>query len=258
MNKSSYILIIITLFCYTSCRTAKSIHSKEIAAVISAEEKEKIEVLQQIPNAQFNFNLITAKAKVAISSKGNTQNVTFNIRMKKDEKIWISVNAIGSIEVARILLTPDSVKIIDRINNKYIVKDYVFISNLLKNEVSFFSMQDLMIGNVPLPLLVNNLRVMSNSENILLSNSVDEKKSTITLLKSTYKMLQLTVIDTFSNKNLKIDYADQRPIEGQNFPYLINSIASSEKESVKLDIQFVKVEKVSSLEFPFNIPKRFE
>ena len=48
-----------------------------------------------------------------------------NIRMQKDSVIWISATALLGIEAVRLLITPDSFKMINRlISEEYFTLDY--------------------------------------------------------------------------------------------------------------------------------------
>lgn len=226
---------------------------------VSAEELLKQSLLTKIPNANFNFNYLQAKAKVQANVKDKDYNLNFNIRIQKDERIWISVNAIAGIEVARILINKDSVRIIDRINNQYLVKDYDFISGMLNMKVNYEMIQNLMLGNSPILLNNESLSVKQDDLNYVLTAKSNESLSNFAYRKTDTKLSEFSLEETtIEKRSIKVQYNDYRMIEDANFPFLINSIASSQKESLKLNVQYTKVEKLNSLEFPFNVPKRFE
>ncbi|RYG21494.1 MAG: DUF4292 domain-containing protein, partial [Chitinophagaceae bacterium] len=58
---------------------------------------------------------------------GNENNVTMLIRIEKDKKIWVSVTAIAGIEVARAVITPDSLLLRDNLNKTYARKPFSYI-----------------------------------------------------------------------------------------------------------------------------------
>lgn len=260
--KSKYIAIAMLSFSLflTACKSRQYIKNSETEKTsVSAEELLKQSLLSKIPNANFNFNYLQAKAKVQANVKDKDYNLNFNIRIQKDEKIWISVNAIASIEVARILINKDSVRIIDRINNQYLVKDYDFLSDMLNTKVSYEMIQNLMIGNSPILMNNESLTLKQDDLNYVLIAKSDESFSNFAFRKTDTKLAEFSLEEnTEAKRNIKVQYNDYRLIEEANFPFLINSIASSQKESLKLNVQYTKVEKLNSLEFPFNVPKRFE
>lgn len=253
------VLLSFSLF-LTACKSRQYISdTKTEKSTVSAEELLKQSLINKIPNANFNFNYLQAKAKVQANVKDKDYNLNFNIRMQKDERIWISVNAIASIEVARILINKDSVRIIDRINNQYLVKDYDFLSDMLNTKVSFEMIQNLMIGNSAILMNNESLSLKQDELNYVLTAKSLESMSNYSYRKSDTKLTEFSLEEnTDAKRSIKVQYNDYRLIENTNFPFLINSIASSQKESLKLNVQYTKVEKLNSLEFPFNVPKRFE
>jgi hypothetical protein len=227
--------------------------------IVSEEELLKQALLSKIPSSNFDFNFLQAKAKVQANVKSKDYSLNFNVRMQKDEKIWISVNAIGSIEVARILITKDSVRIIDRINNQYLVKDFDFLSAMLNTDVDFTMIQNLMLGNAPVFANNESLILKQDDQNYQLSSKLAEILINYSFRKEDTKLSAFILEeDTELKRNIRVNYSDYRLVENNNFPFLINSIASSQKESLKLNVQYTKVEKLNNLEFPFNVPKRFE
>ncbi len=244
----------------SACRSSKKITNTDTSELkTSVEDVQKENRIKSIPSANFDFNFLQAKAKVAASSKGKNYNLTFNIRMQKNEIIWISVNAIGSIEVARVLLNKDSVRIIDRINNQYLVKDYDFLSEMLNVPLDFISIQNLILGNAPEIEKAKSWNYKESEESYQLGKSMDDLDYLYTFRNADNKLAVFTLQENSTEpKSLRVEYGDFRAIDGGSLPFLINTLASSQKESLKLDVQYTKVEKQNNLDFPFNVPKRFE
>lgn len=257
--------IFITSFCLCSiilfsCKT-RSLESKTETPKVELSKTDalRINAISKIEEANFDFNYLSAKAKVKVNREGKDFNLTFNIRMQKNEKIWISVNAIASIEVARIMLTKDSVKVIDRINKQYLVKDYAFLSEVLKSEVDFFTIQNMMIGNAPNDLNYKRADFTELPNFYEFSGKEKGRQFIVHLRKEDVKLHSLNFTEGSNEKrSISVDYSGFKLVENANFPFLINSKASSQKESVSLNVEYQKVEKVVNLDFPFNIPKRFE
>ena len=65
----------------------------------------------------------TAQLKGKAQFNGNQYPINAQLRMRKDSVIWISASAFLGIEAARLLLTPDSFKMINRLNSTYISSD---------------------------------------------------------------------------------------------------------------------------------------
>ena len=255
MNKRIWIALIAMIFTLNACRVAKTITAKIAAPTLTAEAKERLNFIQELPSHQFKYELLTAKAKVAFKSKSQSQNLTLNFRMQSAQKIWVSVNALGSLEVARVLLTKDSVKILNRLNNEFNEGDYAYLSNLINYPISFDLIESLLIGNIPSQIDPSKASFETNADQFNFTQTEGNKVLNAIFQKANYKSSEWKLSDTLTKKSLVINYDDYKSIDTYLFPSLINVQAISPKDLVKLNIQFVKIEKVNSLVFPFNDPK---
>lgn len=261
MNRNIlYLLIVLLGFSASGCKVKKVPQSAAHTQLeLSKEDAFKIKLIDDIHKTTFDFNYVTAKAKVKITREGKDFSLTFNIRAQKNERVWISVNALGGIEVARVLMTKDSVKIIDRFSKQYHAADYTFLSGILKTDVNFQLIQDLMFGNSP-----NEYNYMESaiSQNEATYQFVGKNKTSnfeIEVRKDDFRLHTISLTDLNDIKRtVKAGYSGYKSLDQSIFPYLINATASSQKEAVTLNLEYVKVEKVNNLEFPFNVPKNFD
>jgi hypothetical protein len=79
---------------------------------------ERALAMHQAPSRYYS-----AKADVELSMPDEQRSFKAHLRSVKDSAIWASVVPLLGIEAARVLLTPDSLKIMDRINDRYFVGD---------------------------------------------------------------------------------------------------------------------------------------
>lgn len=261
MNKHSlYLFIILFSFTVSACRVKKVEQRAESEKIkISKEEEFKLKFIESIQSSYFDYNFLSAKAKVKVNRAGTDFTLTFNIRAQKDQRIWISANAIGGIEVARVLLTTDSVKILDKLSKRYIAADYKYLSELLKTNVDFLMMQDLLFGNAPHQFNYKEASVLQNELTVQFNGVENKTAYAIDLHKADLRLQKISLSEiSESKRTVEVDYGGYKLVDNSNFPYLISSVARSQKESLSLNLEYVKVEKVNNLEFPFNVPKNFE
>ncbi len=261
MNKLSiYIFCALFTFGISSCRVKKLEPRTESQKIeISKEEEIKLKFIEGIQSSYFDYAFLSAKAKVKVNRAGTDFTLTFNIRAQKDQKIWISANAIGGIEVARVLLTIDSVKILDKLSKRYITGDYKYLSELLKTNVDFYMMQDLLFGNAPHNFNYKEATILQNESTVQFNGIENITTYAIDLHKVDLRLQRISLIESAENKRtVEVNYGGYKLVDNSNFPHLISSAATSQKESLSLNLEYVKVEKVNNLEFPFNIPKNFD
>ena len=74
-------------------------------------------------NAINDVRYYSAKADVDMKDSANAQGFKAHLRCVMDSAVWLSVVPALGIEVARALLTPDSLKVIDKLGDHYWVGD---------------------------------------------------------------------------------------------------------------------------------------
>ncbi|MDG1188965.1 MAG: DUF4292 domain-containing protein, partial [Flavobacteriales bacterium] len=74
--------------------------------------------------------------------------ITAQLRMRKDSVIWMSMSALMGIEAARVHITPDSVKLINRLNATYFVGGIESLSEEYNLPFSFYELQDLLLAAI--------------------------------------------------------------------------------------------------------------
>jgi hypothetical protein len=112
-------LVFVVAMVMTSCAGTRLVNGK--VKDVSPET-----ILSEMNAALVQCNTLSGKAQISIEAE-NTQQVSIDITMQTDSFIGLSFRVLG-IEGARVLITPDSVRIIDRINKQYLPRDIQFFS----------------------------------------------------------------------------------------------------------------------------------
>jgi len=160
-NKFSAGLLAICLIWFSAChkqRTSKrnkdnpvadSSLSQTIPPIIDSLKTGTPENVEPVKINEIAFSYLTAKSKVSLASKSqNFDNANVNIRMKKDSVIWLSVTGVG-LEIARGLITRDSIVFMDKIHRDYFVFNYEQLSKKYNFDLNFDLLQAMIIGNLP-------------------------------------------------------------------------------------------------------------
>ena len=213
---------------------------------------------------QVDFKYLTAKSKVSFKSKEqDINNANVNLRIAKDSLIWLSVSGVG-VEVARALITKDSVIIMDRIHREYSVFDYPSLSQRFNFNLNFGLIQSLLVGNLPLPKepaqRVKNdkdfLLLRQHEGKVLLDNYIGEENR---------KLKKLLVIEQPTKNSLTLDYEDFTALNNFLFPYTslvtvdYKSKSDGQPYQTVLRIRHNKVELTDKNPgFPFTVPSKFE
>ena len=158
MKVSKYLLVLLFAVSLGSCHRTKTVAKTEtqlptptpsqtpvvMVPVIDANVQS---LLKSLNKNELQFKEVAAKLKTKVTSPDLNQSFTTNIRWKKGEKIWLSMSIIG-IEGARVLITKDSIKIMDKLNNRYILKPLSYIKQKTLVDLTFADIENLLLGQL--------------------------------------------------------------------------------------------------------------
>lgn len=256
----------------SSCRTKKAIANTPINAptgIIGTgiSSSDSLSRAMQIADAPIQW----FGAKVSVDSDINNQTNSFsaNLRIKKDSAIWISISPALGIEVARALITPDSLKFINRINGTYFKGDYKYLNELLQIEVNFKMIQAILLGNVYLHYSIEQyIRDRENSELVLSTLKKRRIRRDIDL-EIPQILTQEIWFSSLQNKIVRMEMQDYRPVrkftvnylqfekvDELNMPNKLIITAQADKH-VKIDLEYSRMTINKELNLPFNIPENY-
>lgn len=261
----------------SSCKTQKNVVAPVAADIKPMVNKSVQELQDKLDSAAFNLEYINAKAAVVLINDSNEVSFNISYRSKKDSVIWISVSPLLGIEVARLMITPDSVKMLDKIHNKYEATSFESINKMLQMKVNFEIVQALLYGNffaykknenrfnsVYLEdSLGSQFYILSSLNKKKLKRSLEEKDLNKPVIQdvyvndTTYRINRVQVEDQRINKILNTEYSDFRLTDGGLFPFKSKTNITADK-NIEIRIEYGKVAKAESLDFPFNIPNNYE
>lgn len=252
-----------------SCRSTKRIQTaiskKDTTVVIpvvdaKADSVKFIqEIYQSIEKNRIDFNTFAAKVKVDFTgADGKKPDFTANIRIKKDSVIWVNVSALLGIDVMRLMITPDSVKLINKMEKTVQLRSVSYLQELAKIPFSFKELQALLIGN-PVFLDSNIVSYRKDEKTISLLSISDVFKHLLTVTTDDYRLLhsKLDDADGLRNRTCNITYGGYENKNGLLFPTSRN-ITVVEKTKLDIGLQFKQVDFNLDLTFPFNIPRNFK
>lgn len=229
--------------------------SKELTS--SAAKKISTKQLQkQMQAADFNFNFVQAKARIRFDDGSINQSFTANIRIENNQKIWMSLTGPFGIEGARVLLSKNRIQIIDRLNGKYYDEPFEFINRYLPFQSNLLFIQNLILGNVFQDEVGKQKHILEDG-NYIIEDDFKGIASTYTVYPS-FKYQKVEMNEVENERAIKLDFDDYRFIEEQLFAMLRVINFSEQGKKVFVEMNFTKLRKENTLDFPFNIPERLK
>jgi hypothetical protein len=250
MKQPIIFLILFLTLLFTSCKKQK----------ITSTEKPP---LPSCTIEEIDFKYLTSKAKLNYKDNYNNDLKTnAHLRMRKDSIIWISINAAAGFEAARCLIKPDSIHILDRMKNEYIVMDYKSLSEKFGIELNYGIIQNMLLGNPIFPKSENDEVIQSDTNYCVFKQSKGDVALTNYVTVFNSKLGQAEALK--GKASLIIKYLNFVPLGSYSFAskneisLLIPKENDSITESTTIEIDHNKTElSDKELNFPFNIPPKF-
>lgn len=262
----AFIAVLVLLSACRSTRKITTAIAKKDISVATKHENSAADslayiqtLLRRVDSNNINFKTFTAKVNIDYKDASNkSYNVNATLRMYKDSALWISANAILGIEALRVLVTKDSVKILDKLNKVYTARSIEYLQDVADMPLDLATMQDLIIGN---PIFVDSVvsygHVPTNTITLL---SIGEWFKHLMFLSESNKALLRSKIDDIDptyNRTADITYLDYDNSKGVMFSTKRRiNISGTKKLDIKLD--FRQYDLGGSVSFPFNIPKNYK
>ncbi len=235
----------------TGCSTTK----KTTAG--AAKERSAAYIMNRLDNNRLDAQFMDAKVRIDYSDDYLSMKASATIRWQKDSLLWVAVKKLG-FEVARMMVTPDSIYIIDRLNNEYGVYDLRYLEETYSLPASFDLLQQLLLGNVFF-FRPENVEVLIQGADYVLKEDAYARALSYQLDNRDFVLRQMAFEDKQASRSLNLFLEDYENIRGkQLFSYFRNfNIYTQETGNVQLGIKFAQVELDVPKNISFEIPRRY-
>jgi len=263
-NTVNKILIVCCLLAMVSCKARKkamtTIAPQVNNTVSTPTTPPDINVVKNqlavIKSNQLNFSTFSGKANTKLDINGNSNDVTLNIRISKDKKIWVSVTALLGIEVARALITPDSIKVLNKLQGLYLKKPFSFIYQYASRQVNYKTIESLLVGNAMPELLTENSSVKTDMGNVTLSGNLQELMYSL-MFGTNMHVTQFNLSNNDAGQALLVNNSNFVQVANRLVPSKIDILSTIKDKKIQANLQYTKVDFDQQLDFPFNIPERY-
>ncbi len=241
-------LMILCLLFINSCTTIKD---TAILKTLSANH-----IVREAEDNRFTFDNIETKFDIRLRND-NTIGMKGQLRMQNDSVIWISLSLKLGIEVARVMITEDSLKFINRSTHTYITQSLDNINSIVPIDASISFLQDILVGN----------GIMQRNEKYKVSNDNGEYKlehtesnilaRKIWIKPKTFRTsrYELSLFENGFNI-VRLQYDKFQDINGRLIPSKIIFETDGEFAFI-IEIDYHDIKVGEKLNFPFNISRKY-
>jgi hypothetical protein len=259
-----------SLTLFTSCKSTKTIQAAIVKKdtntvhITSQSNDDSIRIIKDamagVKNKQIEFTTFSAKIKAEYEDgQGKQPNITAYVRMIKDSIIWISGYAtVFNIEAFRILITKDSVFVLDKINKQAQLRSIDYLQEVTQIPFSMATVQNLLVGN-PIFLSDSIVSYKEKEAQILIATLGINFKHLLTLDKQDgyIRHSKLDDLDIARNRTADITYDEYENNNGQLFS-TYREVIVSEKNKIAIQMKYKQYEFNKEVQISFNIPKNYK
>lgn len=255
-NISNSILSLLFISVLFSCKAKKEIVRPGVPASAEVVNIVKAKRLTQIKNNVSKYSTLSIRAKTDLEIDNSSNDVTMNIRIDHERAIWVSVTAIAGLEVARALITPDSVKIMNKLEGTYLKKPFSYLYEYASNQINFNTLEDIFAGNPVKETVTEKSNLSIKGKQPVLSGMLESLAYQI-MFNEKDKVVQTILKDERALQSLVISYGDFIKVQDQDFPHLVNIRSRADRKSIVIDLKYNRVALNETLDMPFSVPRRF-
>ena len=259
---------VIVLSTFISCRSTKklqtAVNKKDTLIAVknipSPDSLKGINLINTLNTNRIDFKTFSAKIKVDYEdAKGKQPDVNAFVRMHKDSIIWISINATFlSIEAFRILITKDSITILNKLEKQVEYHPFSFIETIAKIPLDFKTLEDVIVGN---PVYLGDKVVSYKvTENRVLLSTIGKYFKNLLTLSSNNNLIERSKLDDLDvtlNRTGDLTYSKYESKSGISFS-TYREITVAEKTKVDIKLDFKQYDFNPALSYPFAIPKNYK
>ena len=257
----------------SSCKSKKKLAASKVDTTSRHIDRENARSLKEnLKKNEFKFEWLSAKLSTENTLDSNKTSFTVHMRCRKDSMIWLSITPLLGIEVARAIITKDSVKFVDRIHGEYFTGDYAYISKLLHADLDYEMIQSLLVGNSVAfyeedeklrsgiydgKYLLSTVRKRKFKRVVEQNKELKDPVQGIWLDPSNYKIVRILFNEFNPDREFDANFSDFQQIDSLLFPHTINYNIKAEK-NVVIAIEYSKVTLNKPQPLPFSIPEKYE
>lgn len=249
--------IVVVLLSFLSGCAVKKPKTKPLLPGKEVSRLEKNHILTEIEEHQIQYSTFKGKAKTKLNINKDSFNATLNTRIKHKEAIWISITALLGIEVARVLITPNRVQIINRLEKEYIDKPFNYIYNYTSKEFSFNELENLLNGKM-MSFAINKETLVLATLNGFELQGIQEDIDFTMQIENDYTLKNAIFLQTANGQKLSTYYDDYEIIQSQKTPKSVQIIINTDNLNLDAHMNYNSISFNEAFELPFSVPSGYK
>lgn len=229
----------------------------------SSLDKQKKIVLESVEKNQIRFQQLTIKYSATYKDSKRSYNLKGTIKMLPDSVFYLTASPGLGIEALRLMVTPDQVHILNRLQGEYLHGQLSFFKQKTGFDLNLSSLQAILISNYTTVLGASSNDL---TEHVFKTDSANyvfdlfEQSYYESLMFSNNAFLQQYQISQRNNNQiinqLYLKYDDYFMEATNNIAHKIN-VYTIGKEQITLNLQYKKVDFEQPVNIRFTVPDKY-
>lgn len=215
-------------------------------------------IIENYHNNKIDFSTLYIKSNVQYADDKQTQNVTAEIRIKKDQQILVSVRFLG-ITMAKASITPTSVSYYEKMGGRYFEGDFSTLSQWLGTDLDFDKIQNLLLGRAIDDLEKGKYEESFTDQVYRLDDaSATNFKKSFYFDANSFLLNKQEITQTAKGRMIQVAYSNNSTYNEGTLPLkvLINGI--QEKGKTQINFEYDNLSFNEELSFPYSVPNGYK
>ena len=245
-------LAVTVLILMVSCKSKAVLAEGNASNVLSSNK-----IIEDHYKNKNDFKTLYIKANAKYRDDKQSQSVTVEIKIKKDEKILVIVRFLG-ITMAKALITPEEVKYYEKIDGTYFEGNYKSLSQWLGTDLDFKKVQNLLIGEAIDDLNKGKFTstIVDKMYKLNTSDGITEKSFYFEAERFLLKKQEIT--QTSQERTIEVNYPNYQQYSQVILPTSLSIQAIQKKGKTNIAIDYNSVTLNEEISFPYSVPDGYE
>jgi hypothetical protein len=204
-----------------------------------------------------DFSTLYIRSSAKYKDENNSQNVSAEIKIKKDEKILVSIRFLG-ITMAKAFITPNEVKYYEKISGTYFEGNYESLSQWLGTDLDFSKIQNMLIGQ-PIDDMTKGAYSFVMIDNFYkLTVNEDNTEKSFFFDSDRFLLRKQQISQLKKERNLEVTYPNFQDFASAILPESLIIDATQKKGKTNISIDYKAITFNEELSFPYSVPDGYD
>ncbi len=250
--RPSHLLALIGIVLLFACKGTRSLTGESVKPLPRMDAADLYEIMNGgRPNTSFS-----ATGRFRASNGDSRVSTTIQLRMHKDSVIWASFEKLG-FEVARLMITKDSVFTLNRINREFSKRSFRSFVDEYRVPLAFTDLQSALTGRLVylVPVQLRSSRV--DGYDVLKVSDGDGVQGQYRITTTLPRYLSHSILTDALGREVHMRYDKWNASGDHLLPHECLLVISDSESFTEVSMSFSEITVDQPFHTPFNVPSRY-